>query len=61
MSLPPFTAEGLLPAGDYPLTLDELRASFLVTGVGVGSATWDATGRSGLVDGLGGRSGPGTR
>ena len=42
MSLPPFTAEGLLPAGGYPLTLDELRASFLVTGAGVDSATWDA-------------------
>jgi hypothetical protein len=53
MSLPPFTAEGLLPAGDYPLTLDALRSSFLVTGVGVGSATWDAPWRSGLVDGLG--------
>jgi len=55
MSLPPFTAEGLLPGGDYPLTLDELRSSFLVTGVGVGSATWDAPWRlvvhQGRIDG----------
>jgi hypothetical protein len=50
--LPPFTEEGLLPAGDYPLTLDELRASFLVTGVGVASTTWDAPWRARLVDGL---------
>jgi hypothetical protein len=52
VSLPSFTAEGLLPAGDYPLTLDELRASLLVTGAGVGSPTWDATWRAHLADGL---------
>jgi hypothetical protein len=37
--LPSFTAEGLLPTGDYPLTLAELRTSFLVTGEGVESPT----------------------
>src|SRR5579884_403790 len=50
--LPGFTAEGLLPAGDYPLTLEELRLSFLVTGAGVQSATWDAPWRSRLVENL---------
>src|SRR5207302_7131057 len=50
--LPPFTTEGLLPPGDYPLTLPALRASYLVTGEGVGSPTWDAAWRSELVDNL---------
>ena len=30
--LPAFDENGLLPAGDYELTLDELRASLLVVG-----------------------------
>jgi hypothetical protein len=30
--LPPFTTNGLLPPGDYPLTIDQLRQSHLVTG-----------------------------
>jgi hypothetical protein len=46
MSLPAFTAEGLLPAFDFPVTLDELRASFLVTGEGVNSPTWDSAWRA---------------
>jgi hypothetical protein len=50
--LPRFTDDGLLPAGDYFLTLDELRASTLVTGEDVGSPTWDAAWRAYLVDGL---------
>ena len=52
MHLPPFTPEGLLPAGDFPLTLRELRDSFLVTGSRAGSASWDATWRARLVDNL---------
>jgi hypothetical protein len=47
-----FTVDGLLPVGDYPLTLDELRRSFLVTGEGVASEAWDAAWRGHLVDGL---------
>lgn len=35
-----------------PLTLVELRTSFLVTGAGVGSAAWDTAWRSMLVDNL---------
>jgi hypothetical protein len=52
MPLPLFTPEGLLPSGDYPLSLTELRDSFLVTGEGVGSEHWDAAWRGQLVDGL---------
>ena len=52
-SLPPFTTDGLLPPGDYPLTLDDLRSSSLVTGEGVVSATWDAVWRATLVENLG--------
>jgi hypothetical protein len=50
--LPPFTDEGLLPTGDYLMALEELRASFLVTGIGVSSRTWDTDWRAHLVDGL---------
>jgi hypothetical protein len=46
MSLPAFTAEGLLPAFDFPVTRDGLRASFLMTGEGVGSSTWDSAWRA---------------
>ena len=45
--LPVFDDDGLLPAGDYELTLDELRASALVSGNGVRSSTWDARWRGG--------------
>jgi hypothetical protein len=50
--LPPFTPDGVLPAGDYPLTPEELRVSPLVTGEGVASPTWDAAWRQQLVDNL---------
>jgi hypothetical protein len=52
MELAKFTEEGLLPVGDYQLTLDQLAHSFLVTGTHVGSQTWDAEWRSYLIDNL---------
>lgn len=52
LPLPSFDNDGLLPAGDYELTLDELRASSLVTGGGTGSSSWDARWRLFLVDNL---------
>lgn len=50
--LPLFTSEGVLPSGDYALTLDELRVSHLVTGAGNPSPTWDSIWRLQLVDNL---------
>ncbi len=50
--LPDFTNHGLLPSGDYELTLDELRNSLLVQGPGVDYATWDADWRLHLVGNL---------
>ena len=52
LPLPAFTADGLLPPGDYELSLDELRASTLVTGAGLESPTWDQTWRAWLVEQL---------
>lgn len=52
MAIPPFTPEGLLPTFDIVTTTDELRASFLVTGVGIGSISWDRVWRARLVDNL---------
>ena len=52
-SLPPFSAERVLPPGDYLLTLDELMRSHLVTGSASGSATWDSPWRAQLVQNLG--------
>lgn len=50
--VPPFTSAGVLPVGDDRLTMDEPRASRLVTGEGVDSPTWDAGWRGILVDNL---------
>jgi hypothetical protein len=50
--LPPFASHGVLPAGDYPLTQEELRVSPLVTGAGVASPTWDVEWRRRLVNNL---------
>src|SRR5712664_525863 len=50
--LPPFQTNGLLPVGDYPLTLDGLRACHLVTGKFSESVTWDRPHRAYLVDQL---------
>ena len=52
--LPAFSVEGVLPPGDYELTLDELRESSLVLGPddSVDSSSWDADWRRELVDNL---------
>lgn len=43
MDLPRFTSDGLLPQGDYPLTIGEIRQSYLVTGEGLNVPGWDST------------------
>jgi len=50
-SLPPFTDDGLLPPGDYRLTLDELSDSILVCGP-AGATNWDESWRLQLVKNL---------
>lgn len=52
--LPTFNQEGLLPPGDYELTLDELRDSMLVRCPAdrVPAVTWDADWRLKLVENL---------
>lgn len=49
-----FTPEGILPPGDYSMTLDQLRASILVLGPGDPKhhPDWDAAWRLQLVDNL---------
>ncbi len=53
-TLPPFTADGVLPIGDYALTLDELRASSLIRGPADRRRypCWDAEWRGKLVENL---------
>lgn len=52
--LPDFNEDGMLPAGDYELSLDELRASALVAGPTDRAAfpNWDSAWRGELVDNL---------
>ena len=51
--LPPFTAEGLLPPGEYVLTLEELAQSQLVLGPDPDSLpSWASDWRRRLVDNL---------
>lgn len=54
LELPPFSDEGLLPAGDYELSLAELKGSLLVIGPGERweFPTWDSAWREKLVDNL---------
>ena len=52
MFLPGFTDAGLLPTGDYLLTLDGLRQSHLVIGSSSASANWDQPWRARLIDNL---------
>ena len=52
-SLPAFTSDGLLPVGEYQMTLSELRGSPLVqAGSGGNDPNWDAVWRATLVDQL---------
>jgi hypothetical protein len=51
-ALPAFDPQGLLPAGDYELTFEELRHSRLVAGAGDADGNWDAEWRMTLVDNL---------
>lgn len=50
--LPAFTDDGVLPAGDYALTLDDLAASPLVTGPPDAAPSWDRDWRAHLVRNL---------
>jgi len=54
MILPPFTSQGLLPPGDYAMTLGELRVSMLVLGqAGLQEeSNWDGAWRQRLVSNL---------
>lgn len=52
MKLPPFNEFGLLPAGDYPLTISDLRESSLVVPGEGYSKGWDGPWRAKLVDNL---------
>lgn len=47
--LPAFTCDGVLPLGDYALTLMELRSSYLVDGPSP-TPTWDRAWRRSLLD-----------
>jgi hypothetical protein len=47
-----FDEEGVLPPGDYPMTVDELRKSMLVVGPGETCPGWDAKWRLKLVNNL---------
>jgi len=53
-TIPEFTDDGLLPPGEYEVTLDELRRSVLVVGRRDKAAdpNWDASWRRKLVDNL---------
>lgn len=50
--LPEFTEQGLLPAGDYVMSLDQLRHSILVKATSRRSPTWDEQWRLQLVQNL---------
>lgn len=48
--IPSFDADGLLPQGDYAMSIEELKESVLVRGTG--GPNWDASWREHLVDNL---------
>lgn len=52
MNLPAFTPKGMLPPGDFELSLQELRESHLVKPPGRGYKNWDQHWRARLVDSL---------
>ena len=49
MLLPMFTPDVILPPGDYPMTLEDLRRSPLMTGAGNPPETWDRVWRERLA------------
>lgn len=51
--LPPFTQEGLLPEGEYPMSFDEIRDSWIVKGPVRDHPGWDSSWRKNLVDNFG--------
>jgi hypothetical protein len=53
-TIPPFDADGLLPAADYELSFEELRNSILVVGPGdvMAYSSWDRPWREQLVKNL---------
>ncbi|MDQ7839145.1 MAG: hypothetical protein RDU59_11845 [Thermodesulfobacteriota bacterium] len=52
MKFSTFTRDGVLPPGDYPLTISELRRSLLVKGPRKEIVSWDREWRLFLVDNL---------
>lgn len=52
VTLPAFTKDGVLPVGDYPLTLEGIHTSFLAT-ERPENQLWDHQWRARLVDNLG--------
>ena len=50
--IPAFTSDGLLPKGDYKVSLNELRRSILVVNRSKKYPNWDSKWRAGLVDNL---------
>jgi len=54
MAIPAFTSDGVLPAGDYAISITELKASQLVVGPGSPDEypNWDAAWRLKLVENL---------
>ncbi len=51
-TIPEFTADGVLPPGDHPATLTELRQSVLVLGPKKVAIAWDRRWRAELVEHL---------
>jgi hypothetical protein len=52
LELPRFSEDGLLPPGDYEMSLGELKGSMLVEGPEEGHSTWDSGWRMKLVENL---------
>jgi hypothetical protein len=52
LELPGFDADGLLPPGDYEMSLEELQSSMLIEGPGEGYPNWDPEWRLWLVGNL---------
>ena len=50
--IPGFTDDGLLPPGDYEVSMEDLRKWVLVTGPSAACPGWDAAWRGHLIDNL---------